>query len=93
MRIFDIFSKRQRKLRGEMPDVYTYDDLPEPLRVQIVHIWQDTLGNAEQMHRDGPASAYKIIVETLCREYGVFHLPGTNHYSRRNFLQELATFF
>ena len=22
-----------------MPDVYVYDDLPKPLRVQIVHIW------------------------------------------------------
>ena len=30
-----------------MPDVYTYNDLPQPLRVQIVHIWMDTLGNRE----------------------------------------------
>ena len=41
--VFDIFSKRQKKLRGEVPDVYTYDSIPEPLRVQIIHIWNGTL--------------------------------------------------
>jgi hypothetical protein len=38
MRILDLFSKRQKKLRGEMPDVYMYDELPQPLKVQIVHM-------------------------------------------------------
>jgi hypothetical protein len=78
MGIFDLFSKRQKKLRGEMPDVYTYDNIPQPLRVQIVHIWQDTLGNSDQYHsqftRDNVSHAYKLIVETLCREYGIFTL-------------------
>ena len=60
MAIFDLFSKRQKRLRGEMPDVYVYDDLPNPLRVQIVHIWKDTLRR------------YEFIVDALCREYGVF---------------------
>ena len=45
MAIFDLFSKRQKKLRGEVPDVYTYDDIQSPLRVQIVHIWTDALGS------------------------------------------------
>ena len=45
MAIFDLFSKRQKKLRGEAPDVYSYDEIPNALRVQIVHIWQDVLGN------------------------------------------------
>ena len=40
MSIFDIFSKRQKKLRGEVPDVYVYDKLPSPLRVQIIQIWE-----------------------------------------------------
>ena len=43
MGIFDLFSKRQKRLRGEAPDVYTYDEIPEPLRVQIVHIFRDIL--------------------------------------------------
>ena len=45
MAIFELFSKRQKALRGDIPDVYTYDDLPNALRVQIVHIWSDALGS------------------------------------------------
>ena len=37
----DIFSKRQKKLRGEVPDVYVYNDLPNPLRQQICFILSD----------------------------------------------------
>lgn len=85
MPIFDIFSKRQKKLRGEMPDVYDYDDLPKPLRVQIVHIWRDTLG-------DDYSERYKFIVDTLFREYGVFALAETDSIMR-NYKKEFFTFF
>jgi hypothetical protein len=42
--VFDIFSKRQKELRGELPDVYTYDQIPAQLRVQVVYIWGEALG-------------------------------------------------
>jgi hypothetical protein len=41
MPVFDLFSKRQKRLKGEFPDVYQYEDIPERLRVQIVHIMHD----------------------------------------------------
>ena len=44
MRFFEIFSKRQKKLRGEAPDVYQYETIPQELRVQVVHIWWDVWG-------------------------------------------------
>ncbi len=102
MPIFDLFSKRQKKLRGETPDVYVYDELPNPLRVQIVHIWRDTLGNDAQYN--GVAygdyryrsvrEAYRFIVNTLCHEYGVFTLPGTmERYGDGNYVEELRDFF
>lgn len=76
MPVFDLFSKRQKKLRGEVPDVYSYDYIPEPLRVQIVHILRDALGNkSEYQSIDHVQQAYSAIVHVLCREYGVFHLP------------------
>lgn len=82
MSVVDLFSKRQRRLRGEMPDVYQYDEIPEPLRVQVIHIWDEVLGNERDYHDhyspDGPRQAYAIIVETLRREYGVFRLPGSS---------------
>ena len=56
--------------------MYTYNKIPETLRVQIVHIWQDSIGNDIEYHDDykGVHGSYKFIVETLCREYGVFQL-------------------
>jgi hypothetical protein len=74
--IFDIFSKRQKKLRGDVPDLYVYDDLPQPLRTQIIHIWLDTLGHGNQWWEGQVSQAYSLIVDTLCREYGIFKLQG-----------------
>jgi hypothetical protein len=94
MAIFDLFSKRQKRLRGDVRDVYSYDEVPQPLRVQIVHIWRDSLGSEKEYYDEyiGVQRAYKFIVETLCREYGVFRLTGKN-YGERNFMEELINFF
>ncbi len=95
MAALDIFSKRQRKLRGDVPDVYTYDTIPQPLKVQIIHIWRDTLGNEQEYHGhfEGVFRVYKMIVDALCREYGLFFLPPeTNKYGKRHYLEELENF-
>jgi len=65
MAIFDLFSKRQKRLRGDVPDVYSYDEVPQPLRVQIVHIWQDSLGSEKEYYNEyiGVKGAYKFIVK------------------------------
>jgi hypothetical protein len=91
--IFDLFSKRQKRLRGDVPDVYTYEDIPNPLRVQIVHIWMDTLGNENQFWEGEVRHGYELIVDTLCREYGLFKLPGSKDYGNRDYINELTSFF
>jgi len=92
-----LFSKRQKRLRGDIPDVYSYDDLPEPLRVQIIYIWNDTLGGRDELQdfssRESVYKAYETIVESLCREYGLFRLPGANDYGSREYIPELRAFF
>lgn len=101
MPIFDLFSKRQKKLRGEVPDVYVYDELPDPLRVQIVHIWRHTFHNRDRgrthfirVSNTEVREAYEFIVNTLCSEYGVFRLPGTNkHHGNRSYINDLEAFF
>ncbi len=95
MGVFDLFSKRQRKLRGEVPDVYIYDEISQPLRVQIVHIWQDTIGDSSNyLNRNFETfEVYKSIVEVLCREYGVFKLADSKKYRDRDYLSELVSFF
>lgn len=74
MAIFDLFSKRQKRLRGEFPEIYTYDNIPEHLRVQVIHIIKDTIGISKHGHEDEPEKAYEFIHQTLCREYGIFNL-------------------
>lgn len=76
-----------------MPDVYVYDDIPQPLRTQIIHIWLDTLGNKNQWWKGQVKDSYTLIVDTLCREYGIFKLPGAHEYGDRDYIQELANFF
>ena len=72
-----------------MPDVYVYDDLPKRLRRQIIYIWRDSLGSNYWKDIE---EAYKFVVESLCREYGVFKLANTTSASR-NFKGELHNFF
>ena len=56
MAIFDLYSKRRKAERGEVPDVYIYDKIPSGLRVQIVHIWGDAIGNPGVVEWDNHVS-------------------------------------
>jgi hypothetical protein len=56
-----------------MPDVYTYDELPKQLRVQIIHIIRDSFGDSRL---DWVKQLYNDAHEILCREYGEFRLGG-----------------
>lgn len=91
--MFDLYSKRQQRLRGDVPDVYNYDILPEALRVQIIHIWGDSIGNVQQYADVSSVvrDTYKFVVDTLCREYGLFQLPSAKGY-RRDYMQELSSY-
>lgn len=92
MSVYDLFSKRQKRTRGEVPDVYVYDDLPQPLRVQIVHIITDAFGTTDYGHCDYVAKAYESVKQTLCREYGLFELVKNSKSDKDSvfnfFLQE-----
>ncbi|WP_426117261.1 STM4504/CBY_0614 family protein [Pseudomonas sp. DSP3-2-2] len=90
MSLFEIFSKRQKRLRGEISDVYQYDILPDALRVQIVHIMLDTLGKPNDYV---PQKPWEFICETLAREYGVFSLNKSRSSHSHTYHQELIDFF
>ena len=74
MAIFNLYSKRQKKIKGEIPDVYKYDTLPQKLKVQIVHIIKDAIGFDRYIHDTNAQQVYNIIHKTLCKEYGLFKL-------------------
>jgi hypothetical protein len=76
MPIFDLYSKRQKRQRGEAPDVYSYTKIPQGLRIQIIHIWGDALGNpdAKEDQTGRIRQTYQQMVDILRREYHVFKL-------------------
>ena len=61
--ITDIYSKRQKRLRGEFPDVYQYEDIPNELRNQIIFIFRDNF-------EDQFCEIFIDVHKKLCREYG-----------------------
>jgi hypothetical protein len=92
MPVLDIFSKRQKRRRGEVPDVYVYDQLPGTLRVQVVEIIRDVFGTTVEHGQHSPGfRCYKAIVQILRREYGQFTLVDIRHRDR--YEEELFTFF
>ena len=84
--ITDLFSKRQKRNRGEVPDVYQYETIPPELRIQIFQIWTDAFGNTST---GGAVSAYGYINKVLCREYGMLTLT---EYSG-SYFESVSEFF
>ena len=76
MKVYDIFSKREKRRQGEVADVYQYETIPEALRIQILHIWSDVYG-PDDIYKNS-IRAYRHINNMLCREYGRFRLGEGN---------------
>jgi hypothetical protein len=89
MAIFELYSKRQKRLRGEVPEVFSYDIIPNDLRVKIVHIISDVIGEDGYSRQDATL-VYKFVHNTLCREYGLFELTNTYNES---FKGQVLNFF
>lgn len=51
------------------------------------------MGNKDQYYEGQVREYYPFIVNALCREYGLFRLPGAKDYGDREYVSELANFF
>lgn len=82
MALFETFSKRlKRKLKGATPDVYCYDEIPQPFRIQVIHIWATAIGPYAPDRYSDPKigdSAWTFMHDTLARELGLFQLAKGN---------------
>ncbi|MBL0533405.1 hypothetical protein JD541_10485 [Aeromonas dhakensis] len=78
MAVYEIYSKRQKRLRGEFNDVYQYEDIPSKLRVQVCKIYNSffNYNSSLQMNR-----ICEAIYEILTTEYGEDYLD----YDGRDF--------
>lgn len=91
MAIVDIFSKRQKRARGEVKDTYQYDVMTKTLRVKLFYAIQDGMGSEDRFRGNLQVRRiYSEIVEILKREYGVKELGG---YSIGSAFSELEYFF
>lgn len=65
MSIIKSFSERERERLGQVPDVFTYGQVPSPLRVQIEKIWQRFFGSN---NAKGPSYTINPGWQTFRRE-------------------------
>lgn len=93
--VFDLYSKRAKAQRGETIDVYTYDALPSPLKVQITYIF-DYLFKIPALSRHED-SIYKAISQILREERGVYQLHDAREHniyeSTWNYEKEVKNYF
>lgn len=75
MATYDLFSKRNKPASG-VDDVYIYNEMTRPLRIQLTYIFKESLGSHEEFHTSyvQAGGIYSSIVDTLRREYGEFVL-------------------
>jgi len=77
MAMFETFSKRKKRLEtARQQDVYQYECLPQPFRVQVVHIWNTSIGiyYSSSGYLTPASKLWDAIFSTMCRERGVFFL-------------------
>ncbi len=87
MPVYDIYSRRKKRSEQTEPDVYQYDKIPDTLRVQIRHIWDDAIGpyyDPEPIYElDSPPphnnEGWGIIRATMCREKGRLSLANESN--------------
>lgn len=83
MPIIDTFAKRMARARNSgKPILFKYDELPVPLRAQIVHILKDTIGRIPpRTFVYSPSTEekwWKFLHNVIAKEIGVFSLRDTN---------------
>ena len=81
MPIYETFSKRKKRLANAgKTEIYQYENLPGAFRVQVVHIWRDSLG---RFYIPGDYSSvaaaesnifWETIHDTIAKEVGLFYL-------------------
>lgn len=102
MAITDLYFKRRMRERGEYSDVYQYEELPQKFKVQIVHIWKETIepdpsiihNNTERLvgRHIGSRRAYEEIHRVLLKELGLFELP-IKHETYDSHFSKISKYF
>ncbi len=92
MPVIDLYSKRQKRLRGEIADVFVYDSFSASFRTQLSLMVDDLLGDMQDYNENVKVrEAYDSIVGFLRKEYGARCLVrvewGTRHKELHDFIE------
>jgi hypothetical protein len=98
MGIIDLHSKRKKFEASQgKPDIYQYQMIPLPLRIQIVHIWRAALGHwfKSSSNPYAPTSqasqAWNFIEKSIAKENGLWHLGVTAKNTDEQCIEYLLT--
>ncbi len=72
--MYETFSKRAKKRTGQIKDVYIYDTVPERLRIQVIHVWIQAIG--EENDR-----IWNVVNNIMSKELGLFNLTNEKYCS------------
>lgn len=87
MAVYELYSKRKKKLeRNGTVEPYIYNDIPITFRRQVMHIWLENIGRwgIDRLRHHLPQNRlWKLLHDTLAREYGLFDLAtGHNEFEK-----------
>ena len=79
MEIYDFYSRQQKTRRGEFPDVYQYEEMPDQLRIQVLYVLND-LNQLNERYVNSQRGFFNVINRLICREQGWGELPHSAHH-------------
>lgn len=85
----ELFSYRKRVAKGDTPDVFVFDELPDKLRNQIILIWRDAIGPYSQFDaitqysqtpfKPNNNEGWEKIHRTVASDHGLLELSEDDH--------------
>lgn len=94
MTIWKLFSRRQKEARGEVADVFQYEQIPEKLFVQIVHIFNEIKQISEKGYGHMVHNIFREILSFLEKEHAFFIQSKKFHSSRaENYYWDVVFYF
>lgn len=85
--MLNLFSKQKHE--DERADVYRYEELPEPLKLQILYVWRDLARYFGIISASHANSFYSAIRQATCEKYGLFFLIDNSTVAE----QDVCNFF
>jgi hypothetical protein len=74
--MFTPFSKRARQEQGKGPDAYKYDELPDALKNQIIHICNELIAKLPKVFFRGGEAFFAGARQALFHELGLLRLTN-----------------